>query len=160
MKIIRVSILKNTFVLNQCYCLLKISLFGSNQDLNFIGNFVRRSLLKDISGLRIGKLAFFISNNYKKPFPIYQRIHEFLNLEEISQSLSEMYLNFKDIDIRVRDKIFFNEKFGILQVNGVNSFFSKDVIFPRNFTVINPNHFLFSLLSSKINLKVILKIEV
>nr|YP_007517051.2 RNA polymerase alpha subunit [Euglena viridis]AEY70823.2 RNA polymerase alpha subunit [Euglena viridis] len=159
MKIIRISILKNKFVVNECYGLLKIYLFG-DKELNFLGNFIRRSLLKDFSGLRVGELAFFISNNYKKSFPIYQRIHEFLNLEEIAESLSQTYLNFKDIDIRVRDKFIFNDKFGILKASGINSFFSQDIIFSKDVTIIRPSHFLFSLLSSKINLKVILKIEV
>lgn len=81
-------------------------------------------------------------------------------MEEIAQSLSEMYLNFKNIDIRARNKSFLNNQFGVLEVNGIDSFFSKNIIFPKNVTIINPNHFLFSLLSSKINLKAILKIEV
>lgn len=103
----------------------------------------------------------FVANKNSK-FAIYQKIHEFFNLEEVNQPIAQIYSNIKSIDFYdlkpLSHKI--SRNFSRLDCFLPQSYFVKNIIFPKNLFVFNYDKFLLNLSTLKLKLKIIMEAEV
>lgn len=112
-----------------------------------------------IYGWRISNVNFFI-NSKNNEFSLYHKVHEFVNLEEVIESGVQIYSNFKRVSFRNSYYPSFKKQFSILKSDNFKKVFqAKDIIIPKDLMIINLNHDLFSCISSKINFKAILELE-
>lgn len=72
-----------------------------------------------------------------------------------------MFSNFKQVDFRTDNEIFSKRQFSTLNFSDSKSkiVVAKDIRFPREFLIINPNLYLFSCISLKIKLKCVMDLK-
>lgn len=88
-------------------------------------------------------------------------IHEFSEFEEIKESLLNIhsnlkYVRFKYIPNALKKKYFFV----LLNCFEEKNYFAKDIIASPDLKITNPNVYLLNKICSKINLKVLIKLEI
>nr|YP_009503385.1 RNA polymerase alpha subunit [Euglena clara]AXA45480.1 RNA polymerase alpha subunit [Euglena clara] len=161
--------MENKKVLNKSLGLFKLNL-SSQSKVNTFGNLIRQNLLKKVlslkknsflymSRLQVTDIALFISKNIFKVPSTYHVVNEFFELEEITGSLLDVYTNIRSVQFKLLQKNFNNEIFGILNCNSRQVFFAKDIVFNQKIEILNDNQLLLELLSSKLKLKIILKLQ-
>lgn len=113
-------------------------------------------------GFKFSEIAFFVANNPSR-FSLYHRIYEFSDLEEIQDSLLQFYDNIRKLVLR-KDN-FLNtidistNKYATIHSSTVGAVFTSNILLPDNFRIIQSNRFLFSIISSKIKVRSLMKIE-
>lgn len=103
-------------------------------------------------------MSLFVSKNIK-PFIMYHQVNDYLQLEEILESKNEIWLNFKNINFRNTEKNYFKKEFCILKSDNNKNLTGNNIIYPKNFIIINPDNYLFSFISSEIKIKCLLTLE-
>jgi hypothetical protein len=88
-------------------------------------------------------------------------IHEFLNLEEVNESLLEISSNlkrlrFKFLSDNCQKKVFF----AVLNCFHTKNYFSENIMFSSELKLVNKEIYLLNKISSQINLKILIKLEI
>jgi DNA-directed RNA polymerase alpha subunit len=112
-----------------------------------------------LNSIVVTNISFFISNSFVKLNTFY-KIHEFFNIEEINESLLDITSNFKFLRFEFMPDSF--EKkcfFAVLNCSEKGNYLNKDLVIPSELTITNPNGYLLSKISSKICLKILVKLE-
>lgn len=105
-------------------------------------------------------MSFFISRNFVKSSK-FHLIHEFSEFEEIRESLLNIYSNLKSV--RFEFIPYASQKkhfFAILNCFEAKNYFAKDMLASSDLKIVNPDVYLLNKISSKINLKVLTKLEI
>lgn len=103
-------------------------------------------------------MCLFVSKNIR-PFIMYHQVNDYLQLEEILESKNEIWSNFKNINFRNKEKTGSKKNFCFLKSDNNKNFTGNNIIYPKNFMIINPNNYLFSSISSKIKIKCLLTLD-
>lgn len=98
---------------------------------------------------------FLANNNRLSP---YHKLHEFLELEIFSLSITDILENLKSISILPQRHKLGNKYFAKLDTRGLGLYTSKDIIFPVEFKQSSISKQLFMLLSTKFKSRFIIKI--
>lgn len=88
----------------------------------------------------------------------YCKINKYLELEIFDQPLYNIFSNIELVNFSKQDWFFNRESFATLKASKMGIYKVKDIIFPKSFTQISIENELFNLLSSKYNLRYIMKI--
>lgn len=121
-----------------------------------------QSKIYPFPGFKFSEIAFFIANNSSR-FSLYHRVYEFSDLEEIQDSLLQFYDNIRKLVIR-KDN-FLNtvdvstNKYASIYSSKVGAVFASNILLPDNFRIIKSNSPLFSIISSQIKIRSLMKIE-
>nr|YP_010700150.1 RNA polymerase subunit alpha [Euglena agilis]WCH63296.1 RNA polymerase subunit alpha [Euglena agilis] len=166
MKYFRISILRNRVISDHCLTFFKVCPNNCN-NIAFNGNRIRRSLLQNLvrknyllNSIVVTNISFFISNNRSK-VNRFHMIHEFLNLEEVNESLLEISSNlkrlrFKFLSDNCQKKFFF----AVLNCFHTKNYFSENIMFSSELKLVNKEIYLLNKISSQINLKILIKLEI
>lgn len=92
---------------------------------------------------------------------VFHLIPEFFNIEEIEQSLLDIYFRLKLLRLEFipddyQKKVFF----AVLNCSEIKKYFSKDIDISSDLEIVNPENFILSKIYSKVCLKVLVKLEV
>nr|YP_010700300.1 RNA polymerase subunit alpha [Euglena undulata]WCH63444.1 RNA polymerase subunit alpha [Euglena undulata] len=107
--------------------------------------------------LKVADLVFLISRNAGK-LSLYHPIHEFFELEEIKEDMLSVYYNLRQIKFKSNVDVK-NRFFVVLNVSQYGEVFARNLLVPKNLSILNLDHYLFKFISSKIKVKVILKLD-
>lgn len=112
-----------------------------------------------LNSIIVTNISFFISNNFVKLSTFY-KIHEFFNIEEINENLLDISSNFKFLRFEFMPD-YFEKKcfFAVLNCSEKGTYLNKDLVIPSELIISNPDGYLLSKLSSKICLKILVKLE-
>lgn len=112
-----------------------------------------------LNSIVVKSVSFFISNNFAKLNTFY-KVHEFFNIEEINESLIDIISNFKLLRFEFMPD-YFGKKyfFAVLNCSEKRKYSNKDLITSSELKIINTDSFLLSKISSKICLKILVKLE-
>lgn len=114
---------------------------------------------KFISGFQVTEVAFFVSR-LGLTVPFFHLLQEFFDFEETDRSLLQLTSFFKSLNFKILRKTSKRKFFAILNCIGPKSIKMSDFYFDQ---IIKPafkgDSALFNFISSKLKLKVILKIE-
>lgn len=112
-------------------------------------------MIKTVDGFKITKIAFFISKN-----SVFHLIHEFFDLEEIFESMPEIYTNLKSLTFKLKKNLQYKNIFTILKIRGAGKVLSKDLIMPLFIKSVVLNQYLFRIISSFIKINILIELEV
>nr|Q8SL88.1 RecName: Full=DNA-directed RNA polymerase subunit alpha; Short=PEP; AltName: Full=Plastid-encoded RNA polymerase subunit alpha; Short=RNA polymerase subunit alpha [Euglena stellata]AAL83366.1 RNA polymerase alpha subunit [Euglena stellata] len=158
MKLFKISLIKNYFIEGSSYGLFNFDLQDfSNCDRVAWGNLLRRTLLKDLEGLRFGNSSIFISRSFSK-IPYYHRVNEYSDIEQVNPSLLQVFSNFRNLHIFSSKPFYRKTSYSMIKVLTSRSYFSKDILLPNNLYVVNPDVQLFEFLSKRYKLRIISEI--
>jgi DNA-directed RNA polymerase alpha subunit len=97
----------------------------------------------------------------KKTNPkIYQYIHEYSDIEELKESISEIYDNLNKIQFRTKKKVKKKRVIIELYINKNSKKKAVDIITPAFLKIINNKQYICTVVSSKINIKILIELEV
>lgn len=110
-------------------------------------------------GLRFSNISVFLAkNNFR--ISSFQKINEFSELEEITESMLEVFSNFKKVNFFLKDPVVTNSNkryFALLEAFRPKIYMEEDIFFPKNIKLINNNSKLFTLSSFKLKIRVVLE---
>ena len=111
-------------------------------------------------GFRFNNVSFFIScKNFRVP-SFYQKLNLYSDVEELDKTLLDLDSQLNAVLFSTKGKYLFPVNlFALLMVEYQRVYRCKDIILPRKFFFLESNDYLFSFLSSRYKLKVLLPIE-
>lgn len=113
------------------------------------------------SGLRATKVYFFVSKKKNsEEASTYHLVHEFSDLEEIKENLSEILSNIKILRFISKFEFFCKERF-FATIDCLNNgiFFARNINMPLELKVINSDQYLFNKISNRVFMRVLINID-
>lgn len=109
---------------------------------------------------RVVNSYFFVSRkDDRSNDDIYHLLHEFYEIEELEQNMSEIINNFRQLRFSLTCQTRLNKFFAIINCSESGLILGKNILLPSTLSIKMPNQFLFKMSACRILLKVILKIE-
>lgn len=112
-----------------------------------------------MKGLKFTDVSFFLAKKNSK-IPIYYKLHKFIELEILNESIDNILIQFQLSTLIKKKNNYTKRYFSIINAFNKKLYKSYDLILPKNIELINKNLPLFTLLSSKFQLKCIAEIKV
>lgn len=91
---------------------------------------------------------------------MYHKLHEFMELEILDESIDNILTRFQLIDFIKKRNFIDKRSFCIINAFDKRMYKSYDLLYSKNLELINKNLFLFNLLSSKFKLKCVAEIKI
>nr|YP_009540862.1 RNA polymerase alpha subunit [Phacus inflexus]AYQ93309.1 RNA polymerase alpha subunit [Phacus inflexus] len=161
MKLIKVIVLKVIKTKNSFYTVFDLSFFRPGLAKSG-GNLIRNYLLKNLSSFKVNNVLIFIKNKNNKSSKFFN-INQYFPLEEIKDPVGKVVSNLKNL-------IFYNSAFlkikknknivASIQASGNNYIIEgKDIKINDPRLKYNINHYVTTILSPSLEMKLIFKIE-
>ena len=145
MKIIKLSTINTKKIKDTNYTVFKIKLKHKTKT-EFLYNIIRRLLISKIMKPKVTNLTLYLFKQKK----LYELINEHIKIEEIKESVKDIYTNIKKLKIRKKPNTIFvkNEttSIAIIKNYGIKKFKAKSLKTSNNIEIMNKEKHLFTIL--------------